>query len=217
MAILHVATLSPTKSEIIAAWLPDRPWSPDSDEAVELVGAYRFDDPEGRVGLEVHLVRLSGVLLQVPLTYRDAALDGADEHLVSTMQHSVLGPRWVYDGLHDPILIGMLAAATMTGCGQAVGVVERDGRRAVVPPSVRLHGGGWSQGPAAVDGFSLLSEDVDWCVLSNDRVELRVARRPVEGDRPEIGLSGLWPGQDKPVVLTEVRAHDGEERPGPQK
>jgi hypothetical protein len=37
---------------------------------LERVGAYRFDDPVGEVGIETHLVRAGERLLHVPLTYR---------------------------------------------------------------------------------------------------------------------------------------------------
>lgn len=30
------------------------------------------------------------------------------------MEHSVVGRRWVYDGLRDPQLVAMLAAVSMT-------------------------------------------------------------------------------------------------------
>jgi hypothetical protein len=205
MAILHAATLVPTKAEVIAGWLPAQSWAPQNGGALELVGAYRFDDPEGQVGLEVHLVRHDGVLLHVPLSYRGAPLPGADDHVVSTVQHSVLGERWVYDGLHDPVLTRMLAAAAMTGCGQAVGMVEHEGRWLVVPPPLRLAGGGWSSERVPVDGFALEAEAGDWAVLRNDRFDLRVARRPLPGVKPPIGLTATWPGQDAPVVLAEVR------------
>jgi maltokinase-like protein len=205
MALLHAATLSPTKAEAIAGWLPAQSWAPAGDGAVDLVGAYRFDDPDGQVGLEVHLVRLGGVLLQVPLTYRDAPLHGADDYLVAKMQHSVLGERWVYDGLGDPVFTRMLAAATMTGCGQAVGMVEYGGRWLVVPTPVRLTGGGWSAERVPVDGFVLEADNADWAVLSNDRLELRVAHRPAPGERPSIGLTATWSGQHDPLVLAEVR------------
>ncbi len=204
MALIHRATLSPTKSEIIAAWLPAQPWSPGGDGSVELVGAYRFDDPEGRVGLEVHLVRSSEILLQVPLVYRDAPVDGMEAHLVGTMEHSVLGQRWVYDGLADPVFIGMFAAAALTGTGQAIGMVDNAGRWTLVPTPVHLEGGGWFHGPVAVDEFSVVSDDDTWAILRNDRLELHVAHRPVAGERPPIGLTARWPGQVEPVVLAEV-------------
>ena len=215
MALLHRATLSPTKAEIISAWLPGQAWSPGRHGSlepapiepapIEMVGAYRFDDPEGRVGLEVHLVRSNEVLLQVPLVYRDAPVDGLEGHLVGTMEHSALGQRWVYDGLADPLFIGMFAGAALTGTGQALGMVDNAGRWTVVPTPVHLDGGGWFHGPVAVDGFENVSDDEDWALLRNDRLELRVAHRPVAGARPPIGLTARWPGQLDPVVVAEVR------------
>ena len=53
--------------------------------------------------------------LFLPLTYRGAELDGAEEHLVGTTEHSELGPRWVYDGCADPVFIGELVRAVLTG------------------------------------------------------------------------------------------------------
>lgn len=206
MALLHRATLSPSKPEVLAAWLPTRPWNPDPEAAVEPVAAYRFDDPEGQVGVEVHLVLVGDVVAQVPFTYRGAPLDGADEHLVTTMEHSALGRRWVYDGLGDPLFVRLVAAAALTGTGQAVALVESD-RWAVVPSLVRLGGGGWNGGPVPIDGFVVAADDdpaAAWCVLRNDRIELRVAHVPMAG-RATIGLTGTWPGQESPAVLAQVR------------
>jgi hypothetical protein len=126
MALFHVATVTPTKAELIAAWAPNQPWGPSTAAAMEVIGSYRFDDPDGRVGMETHLVSTGGALLQVPLTYRDEPLDGADDALITEMQHSVLGTRWVYDGLRDPRLVVMLAAVTMTGQGEALGMALHD-------------------------------------------------------------------------------------------
>ncbi len=53
--------------------------------------------------------------LFLPLTYRAAELDGAEEHLVGTTEHSQLGPRWVYDGCADPVFIGELVRVVLTG------------------------------------------------------------------------------------------------------
>jgi hypothetical protein len=51
-----------------------------------VIGSYRFDDPEGRVGMEIHLVDARGTLLQVPLTYRDEPLVDAEPALVTEVQ-----------------------------------------------------------------------------------------------------------------------------------
>lgn len=46
----------------------------------------------------------------VPMTYRAAPLDGAEQALIGTTEHGVLGQRWIYDGAHDPVLVGQLLA-----------------------------------------------------------------------------------------------------------
>ena len=91
MAIFHRATITPTKSELIAEWAPTRPWGPSAADPIDVIGSYRFDDPDGRVGMETHLLTAGDTLMQVPLTYRDEPLDGAEDALITEMQHSVLG------------------------------------------------------------------------------------------------------------------------------
>lgn len=204
MALFHVATVTPTKAELIAAWAPNQAWGPSTADAMEVIGSYRFDDPDGRVGMETHLVSAGGALLQVPLTYRDEPLDGADDALITEMQHSVLGTRWVYDGLRDPRLVVMLAAVTMTGQGEALGMALHDGRWYVAPSGVRIQGGGWTEERVPVDGFELVSDDASASLLRNDRFELTVFRRPARGPRPPIGLTATWEGQPDPVVLAAV-------------
>src|SRR5437868_3749383 len=83
----HRATITPTKQDLIAAWAPTQPWGPSPTDAMDVIGSYRFDDPDGRVGMETHLVSAGGVVLQVPLTYRDEPLAGAEHALISEMEH----------------------------------------------------------------------------------------------------------------------------------
>jgi hypothetical protein len=117
MAVIHRTTLSPGKLELLAAWLPTRPWYLGTGNAPELAkaGGFRLDDPQGEVGIEFMVVTdASGdepVTYHVPLSYRAAPLDGADETaLVGTSEHGVLGKRWVYDGAHDPVVVEQLLA-----------------------------------------------------------------------------------------------------------
>jgi hypothetical protein len=205
MALYHRARITPTKEELIARWAPTQPWGPPADVAMEVIGAYRFDDPDGRVGMELHLVDAGGTLLHVPLTYRDEPLAGGDDALITEMDHSVLGTRWVYDGLRDPMLVVMLAAVTMTGQGEALGMAVYEGRWYIAPTNVRIQGGGWSLERVPVDQFELVTDDATGALLRNDRFELTVHRRPVSGPRPPIGLTATWPGLAAPVVLAEVR------------
>lgn len=207
MALFHRATITPTKAQLLADWAPTQRWGPAADVPIDVIGAYRFDDPDGRVGMETHLFTAGGTLFHVPLTYRDEPLAGAEEALIAEMQHSVLGTRWVYDGLRDPLFVAMLAAVTMTGQGEALGMAVYDGRWYIAPSGVRIHGGGWTLERVPVDRFELECEDDTSATLHNDRFELTVFRRPAPGPRPLMGLTGTWDGLPDPVVLAEVREH----------
>ncbi|AEW99416.1 maltokinase N-terminal cap-like domain-containing protein [Streptantibioticus cattleyicolor] len=116
MAVIHQTTLRPTKGELLTAWLPTRPWYRGTADGprLEAAGGFRLDDPDGAVGIEFILVTdVAGaepVTYLVPLSYRGAPLDGADHALVGTMEHGVLGRRWVYDGCHDPVVVAQLLA-----------------------------------------------------------------------------------------------------------
>ncbi|MFG2329319.1 1,4-alpha-glucan branching protein [Streptomyces sp. NPDC048604] len=117
MAIIHRTTMSPTKLELLAAWLPTRPWYEATGGAPEpaKAGGFRLDDPEGEVGIEFMVVTDASaaepVAYLVPMTYRGAPLEGAAaDALIGTSEHGVLGTRWIYDGVHDPVLADRLLA-----------------------------------------------------------------------------------------------------------
>jgi hypothetical protein len=116
MAVIHQTTLKPTKLELLAAWLPTRPWYSGGTGGPELAkaGGFRLDDPDGEVGIEFIVATDSSgprpTTYLAPLTYRGAPLDGADHALVGTMEHGVLGRRWAYDGCHDPVMVAQLTA-----------------------------------------------------------------------------------------------------------
>ena len=204
MAVFHRATIQPTKQELLATWAPTQPWGPPAEQPLHMIGSYRFDDPNGRVGMETHLFTVAGQLFHVPLTYRDEPLADGEAGLITQMSHSVLGNRWVYDGLHDPVFHVMLAGVAMTGQGEALGTVVYEGRFYLAPSSVRISGGGWGQERVPVDGFQLASDDAGTAVLRNDRFDVTFFRRPLPGARPPIGLTATWPGQEEPVVLAAV-------------
>ena len=142
MALVHRATLEPSKQELLEAWLPSRPWA-SGITSVEKLAEFRFDDPAGEVGVETILWRTSdGTVLQVPFTYRAAPLAGAEDFLVGTSDHSVLGPRWVYDGCADPVWAATLATAILTAGTQAQIVIEHDGELVDVPARMQVRGSG---------------------------------------------------------------------------
>lgn len=202
MALIHRATLTPTKLELLAGWLPGRSWFTGPAD-VERVAAYRFDDPAGEVGIETFLVRAGdGPVFQVPLTYRAAPLDGGDAWLIDTTEHSVLGRRWVYDGTGDPVYAAALAAAILHGTGQADEMVETDGGLERRDPTMEITSTGTSTGPAPAVGAIRQVADGDPTVITTATAELSVRRLldPATVGEPAT-LTGTWPGQATPVPL----------------
>lgn len=116
MSIIHHTTMVPTKLDLLTEWLPTRAWYTGTGRTPELakIGGFRLDDPEGAVGIEFMAVTdTSGDgprTYHVPMTYRAAPLDGAEDALIGTSEHGVLGERWIYDGTRDPVLIERLCA-----------------------------------------------------------------------------------------------------------
>ncbi|MDI2033595.1 CG0192-related protein [Paenarthrobacter nitroguajacolicus] len=213
MAIIHKATLSPTKLELIAEYLPTQPWF-IQDGTPELVGAYRFDDPAGEVGLETHVVTAGERIYQVPLSYRGHELGGAEEWLIGTMDHSVLGKRWVYDACADPIYVKALATAILTGQQQAELNVE--GESQPRPSTVTVKGSGTLDGgvpalsaSAPVSGSGVTIIDAGELRLKVTRVlDVAADASATTAAAPELHheliLKGQWAGLEKPVELASV-------------
>jgi hypothetical protein len=178
MALLHQAELHPTKLELLAAWLPGHRWYQGRGADIVRVAAYRFDDPAGAVGIETMLVRAGdGPIYQVPLTYRDAPLDGGDAWLMGTAEHSVLGRRWVYDACGDPVYAAALASAIIAGTGQAEEFFEADGRLERREPTMTVTGSGADDIDVPAIGALRRVVDGDPTLIVTDSVELAVVRR----------------------------------------
>ncbi|NKQ52915.1 hypothetical protein HFP15_08480 [Amycolatopsis sp. K13G38] len=184
MAIIHQASITPTKAELVAAWLPDQPWYDGPAAEPRPVGAYRFDDPAGEVGIEAHLFEVGDRQVHVPLTYRAAALEGAQDALVGTMEHSVLGTRWVYDGPADPVFRAELTRVILEAGTQVEMFVQTPDGPVRREPNMTVRGSGTAGTPDPAAGPV-------------------VVRYP--GRTPDLPsrltLTGTWEGQDEPVVL----------------
>lgn len=146
MAVIHRAQLSPTKPELVTAWLDAQPWGGSGE--VEMIGGYRMDDPAGEVGIEGLLARRGDAVFHVPLTYRGAPLDPDEEGgdgtsapaLVTTMEHSALGPRWVYLASADPVALDCYARVFFGEAEQAdVQRLLPDGSHEPVESVVSVH------------------------------------------------------------------------------
>jgi hypothetical protein len=116
MAIIHNTTMSPSKLDLLAAWLPAQPWYRPTGQEPDLTraGGFRLDDPQGEVGIEFMVVTDGSggqaTAYQIPMTYRAGPLADADGALIGTSEHGILGRRWLYDGVHDPVLRAQLVA-----------------------------------------------------------------------------------------------------------
>jgi hypothetical protein len=206
MATLHQATLTPTKLELLTAWLPGRHWYPEEAiTGLQRVAACRFDDPEGEVGVELLVVRDGddGPLVHIPMTYRGAPLEEADFYLIGTMEHSVLGSRWVYDAVGDPVFVEALAATIRTGGRQAEEFVETDDGPQRREPSLTVWGTGTAE-KSEPAGRLVRVEDGDPAVVVAEAARLDVRRvlNPVPAEGP-LALVGAWAGQT-PTVLADL-------------
>ncbi|MQY22060.1 maltokinase N-terminal cap-like domain-containing protein [Nocardia macrotermitis] len=189
MAVIHHTTLVPTKLELLRTWLPRQDWF-DGTTAPELVasGGFRLDDPAGEVGIECYLATdtSTGRSYHVPMTYRGAPLPDAGAALIGTLEHGVLGRRWVYDGPGDPVFVAQ-ALALLTGRARA----QDQGRDNTPDPDIDVT-------RAAAD----------------TAMALRVVRVPGDGDPGDRrgSVSGPWrtpEGLVRRGVLLEAVTVDG--------
>ena len=225
MALLHRAELRPSKMEFLAGWAPSQPWFVgEVGSGLTNVASFRFDDPDGEVGVETLLVRAGdGPIMQVPLTYRNAPLAGGEAWLIGTLHHSVLGTRWVYDAVGDPVYLLTTATAIVTGGHQADLYVDVDGELVPREPSAVVVGSGTGGAPVPTQpsASSLpLVEDISTrfeegsTVVETTGLALAVARVPhADGPglrwpaslaRPDTAggvLTGTWTGQVEPLPL----------------
>jgi hypothetical protein len=158
MATIHATTMAPTKLELVSGWLPRQPWyrDPGAPPALSRAGGFRLDDPAGEVGIEFLLVTDTagggGTTYAVPLTYRAAPLDGADEGLLGTSEHGVLGTRWIYDAAHDPVAIAQLLAFL-----QGESEAQHQSRSDTPDPSVRASRTAPGHGESSVEVVRVLA------------------------------------------------------------
>ena len=172
------ATLTPHFRDFLPEWVSRQPWYQGTGTPqLRPVGYYRFEDQNGEVGIETHLLSDGASLYQLPLTYRGAPAPGQEAALISTTEHSVLGTRWIYDATADPAWVAEL-----------LWLVNRDGVAGLSMKS--------EVGPMHVHGRRLAEAE-----LTEDDVEFIEVRRIVlagseaadVGESPVVGqLLGTW-------------------------
>jgi hypothetical protein len=206
MAILHDATITPGKRDLMKSWLPSRSWF-DGDLARKPHAAFRFDDPAGEVGVECFLLGpeegSDAPILLIPMSYRGAPLDGADEHLIGTAEHSVLGKRWVYDGCADPVAVSAILTAIVTGGHEAALTMEQDGEVVTFEPTCRVSGSGSAADAVRLDSVTV-ADAGDPTVTRAGDLELVLARVVGTVVSGQDILTAQW-GDHGPVVVAAAR------------
>lgn len=205
MAIVYAADLKPSKMEMLAQWLPEQSWFTSHPRALIRLGSFRFDDPAGEVGVETQIVGSESQIYQVPMSYRGAPLAGAEQFLMGTMEHSVLGKRWIYDATGDPVYQQELALAALTGKPQAIQERVVDGQTEVLPETAQLFSNLEAPLPVPDFEFSLpVTSDAVTSIAVGART-LQVIRRldAAEELGNEPSLSATWTEQNRPVVLVK--------------
>lgn len=195
MALLHEAKISPRKDELVDPWLRGRQWWDGVPERGP-VGSFRFDDPAGEVGMECFLFgSASGSVLFVPMAYRGAPLPGGEPGLLGTMEHSVLGPRYVYDACVDPVFVATVLDTIRSGGRHADLLVRRaDGTEVDREPDATARGEGVPAVPHHDPGVPVTATDEsDRTVVAGADFELTVMRRL--GEAPQgPALTGSFQG-----------------------
>ncbi len=218
--IHHHATITPTKLELLSDWVGRQRWysAKGREPRLRRLASWRLDDPAGEVGVETILVAdesgTEPVVYQVPLTYRGAPLEGAEHALVGTMEHSVLGPRWVYDAPHDPVYAtqllelvqGRVPAASSSESDavddSVTGVPQPSWTREVHVVSSRVLSGEQSNTSVILDTRDASGEAVPLIV--------KVFRMLSPGDNPDVVLQGTLvdAGSSRvPAVVGAVTGH----------
>ncbi len=182
MAVIHRTTLVPSKLELLTAWLPSRPWyRGTATPNLRKAGGFRLDDPAGEVGIEFAFVtdHSTGVptAYQVPMTYRSAALPHATDAFIGNAEHGVLGTRWIYDAVRDPVAVAqLLALLSGTAVPQAQSVSDTP------EPAVTV------AGAVALDGPVDVTDDKDGTLLTVGGVVIRLVRN---GSTPAVSAGAL--------------------------
>ncbi|SJN08045.1 hypothetical protein FM113_00605 [Leucobacter sp. 7(1)] len=227
MALIYDTTMSPSKHELLAAWLPTRPWFRGDVALLERVAAYRVDDPEGEVGIEGHFVTAGDdTIFHVPLTYRGAALADGDDFLLDTTAHGVLGTRWIIDGTGDPVFRTVIAETIVHGGRETEEWEESaSGVRTPREPATRLRGSGapdhavpelWAASVSELGGVTVAETGFATLRIPHVLDAAALAGGPIAGlptDAQQAGVPGAdghyalrasWAGQPVPVTIATL-------------
>jgi hypothetical protein len=134
------------------------------------------------------------------MTYRAAPLDGAQDWLIGTAEHSVLGTRWVYDAVGDPVFVATAAEAIRTGGHEAEEFVETPDGPLPRKSLMTLRGSG--DQPPGTTAEVLRIDDGPIAVVVTNVGELGVSRLPTETPPDtDLTLTASWDGHAVTVAV----------------
>lgn len=140
----------------------------------------------------------------MPLTYRGAPLDSAEQSLITTMTHTTLGVRWVYDACHDPVYVTALVTTILRGVREADLFMSTDAGLVQEVNTVHVQGSGSSP---TVDRLDLSTPEVSHD-QSTTRIDAGLAvtllRVPTAAGAGALTLTGTWPSQETPLLLATI-------------
>jgi len=156
--------------------------------------------------METILAFAGSAIFQVPLTYRDRPLAGAESWLVGTMLHSVLGPRWVYDACADPTYLAALTASLMLDKPQAEQYLQVEGKLELLSHSVFVQSTGPKQDAIPKVTAATPRTTAADTAIETSKLHFLVVRRLELAERPvgRLMLTGTWVGQKDTVKLAAV-------------
>ena len=223
MAEIHPgASIVPSKLDLLAAWMPAQRWytAKGHTPALRRVGGFRFEDPAGKVGMETLILvdeaASPGVVYQVPVTYREAPLPAGEAGFIGTMEHSVLGTRYVYDAPKDPAYVASLMRLVTRGGSSDPGYasIGRD-----TPAQGHPHPGAVpADRPLHASGSRVLSGEQSNTSIIVD-AELDGVARPLivkifrvlhDGENPDVVLQSALASAGSTQVPAPVGAMTGE-------
>lgn len=216
-------TLDPPLREFLTDWLGAQRWYTGKGRAPQLtrIGGLRWQDPDGSVGIDTHLLRDDSgpapVIYHVPLTYRAEPLDSLHTALIARTEHSELGTRYIYDAPADPVYVQALLGTLHEG-----GTVTSDTGAAGGSATGHVAIADWPT-PVLRRSAVLTGEQSNTSIIVEldgaDPVIVKIFRVIQAGDNPDVAvqtalaeagstyvpapighLRGTWPGPDGQLV-----------------
>jgi hypothetical protein len=148
----------------------------------------------------------AGSTLFVPVTYRAAPLPGAEASLLGTLEHSVLGTRYVYDACADPVFVAtVLDTIRSGGCQADLHLVRADGTEVDREPNATAKGAGVSTVAHHDPTLPVSPTDAsDRTTIAGAGIELTVMRRLGGGAEGPCLTGSFEGGTDLRLVIVST-------------